>query len=145
MMAHIIKKGEKTVNMVDLQEFVKKNNRINECGAIYTFEGIVRGKEPGKTTTKMKLNTPHRENTQKELEKIINQTKDKFGVIQIAVVHYVGEFEVGDSLFLTAVAGSHRGETQKALNEIVERVKYELDFKKEEFTPGGTNIIMSGG
>lgn len=46
---------------------------------------------------------------------------------------------------MAVVAGSHRGETQKALNEIIERVKYELDFKKEEYTDGGTNIIMSGG
>jgi len=31
------------------------------------------------------------------------------------------------------------------LNEVIERVKYELDFKKEEHTEDGTNIIMSGG
>ena len=52
---------------------------------------------------------------------------------------------VGDSLFLAVVAGAHRQETQKALNAVVERVKYELDFKKEELTDDGTNIIMSGG
>ena len=29
--------------------------------------------------------------------------------------------------------------------EIIERVKYELDFKKEEEGSAGSNIIMSGG
>lgn len=99
MMAHIIEKGEKTVNIVDLQEFIKKNTRINECGAIFTFEGIVRGKEPGKITTKMELTTPDRENSEKELKEIINETRDKYGVIGIAVVHYVGEFKVGNPCF----------------------------------------------
>ena len=33
-------------------------------------------------------------------------------------------------MFLAAVAGPHRHETRAALEEIVERVKYELDFKK---------------
>lgn len=48
-------------------------------------------------------------------------------------------------MFLAAVAGPHRHETRAALEEIVERVKYELDFKKEEQGSAGTNIIMSGG
>ena len=56
-----------------------------------------------------------------------------------------GSFKPGDQLFLTVVAGAHRHETKAALNDIIERVKYELDFKKEEHTDNGTNIIMSGG
>lgn len=144
-MAHIIEKGNKTFNIADLQESLKKNSRINECGAIFTFEGIVRGKEPGKNVKKIKLTTPDPEISKKELETIINETKNKYGIIDLAIVHYVGEFTVGETLFLAAAAGSHREETQKALKEVIERVKYELDFKKEEHTPDGTNIIMSGG
>jgi molybdopterin synthase catalytic subunit len=32
-----------------------------------------------------------------------------------------------------------------ALEEIIERVKFELEFKKQEEGSAGTNIIMSGG
>lgn len=145
MMAHIINKGEKTLNINDLHQSLKRNRKIDECGAIFTFEGIVRGKEPGKNVTKIKLTNPHPESSEKELKTIITETKNKYRVTDIAVVHYVGEFSVGETLFLAAVAGSHREETQKALQEVIERVKYELDFKKEEYTRGGTNIIMSGG
>ncbi len=145
MMANIIMKNAKETKIQDLMEEVKKNPRIGECGAIYSFEGIVRGIEKGKIIEKMNLTTPHREEAEKELEEIIKDIKDKHDVIDMAVVHYIGEFQVGDPLFLVVVAGAHRGETREALNEIVERVKYEIDFKKEEFTDGGTNIIMSGG
>jgi molybdopterin synthase catalytic subunit len=145
MTANIIMKKDKVIKIQDLAEEVKKNPKIGECGAIFSFEGIVRGVEKGKITEKMNLTTPHKEVSEKELQGIIKDIKNKYNVIDIRVVHYIGEFQVGDSLFLVVVAGAHRGETREALNEVIERVKYEIDFKKEEFTDGGTNIIMSGG
>ncbi|HTX60795.1 MAG TPA: molybdenum cofactor biosynthesis protein MoaE [Methanobacterium sp.] len=145
MIARIVYKDEVDCSICKLQDTVKENSNIKRCGAIYSFEGIVRGLEPSKVTRKMVLSTPDKDKCEKELEEIITDIIDKTGVIDVAVVHYLGEFEIGDSLFLAVVAGPHRQETQKALNEVVERVKYELDFKKEEFTEDGTNIIMSGG
>jgi molybdopterin synthase catalytic subunit len=145
IMAKILDKGEEDYDTGKLRELIRINEQINECGAIYSFEGIVRGVEPGKVTKKIKLSTADKKSCQADLEEILNQIKDKYGIITIAVVHYLGDFLVGESLFMAMVAGAHRQETQKALNEVVERVKYELDFKKEEKTDEGTNIIMSGG
>ena len=71
MMAYILVKDEKFYDICDLIQHVKKTPQIAECGAIYSFEGIVRGKEPGKTTQKMKLSTPLKDKCQKELEEII--------------------------------------------------------------------------
>ena len=145
MITNILNKGKGNYSLCKLQQSVKKNNRISECGAIYSFEGFVRGVDTGKVTRKMILTTPDKDRCEKELEEIMEDVKDKYGVIDIAVVHFLGEFQVGEPLFLAVVAGAHRQETQKALSEVVERVKYELDFKKEEQTDDGTNIIMSGG
>lgn len=145
MFARILDKDHKKYTIPQLMDMVKENRNIDSCGALYSFEGIVRGVETSKVTHKMVLSTPHKEESQKELLEIIKDIMEHNGVVDIAVVHYLGEFEVGDSLFLAVVAGAHRQETQKALNEVVERVKYELDFKKEEITDDGTNIIMSGG
>ncbi len=145
MTVRIIEKNAETINICDLMDSVKKNPRIKECGAIFTFEGIVRGKEINKNTTKMDLTTPDLKATEKELLDIVKDIQDKHGVVEIAVVHYIGKFSPGDPLFLTVVAGPHRHETKAALNDVIERVKYELDFKKEEHTDNGTNIIMSGG
>jgi molybdopterin synthase catalytic subunit len=145
IMAKIINKEDKKCPISKLHEFIKNQEKINEVGAIYSFEGIVRGVEPGKTTLKMKLTTTDQEICEKELESILKDIKEEHSVTAIAVAHFIGEFTVGESLFLAVVAGAHRQETQKALNQVVERVKYELDFKKEEQTEEGTNIIMSGG
>ncbi len=141
----IIEKGTETINICDLMKSVKNHPEINECGAIFSFEGIVRGKEPDKNVVKMDLTTPDLLETENELKDIVSDIKNKHGVFEVAVVHYIGKFIPGDPLFLAVVAGAHRQETKAALNDVIERVKYELDFKKEEHTDSGTNIIMSGG
>ena len=65
-----------------------------------------------------------------EIEKIVENAKIKYNVHEISVVHYIGEFYTGDMLFLVAVLGAHRGETLDALKEVIETVKYDVEFKK---------------
>lgn len=141
----IIKKDEEKVTISDLILAVKKNPHIDRCGAVFTFEGIVRGEENDIKVKQLNLSTPDIAKTEKELKEIINEITNKFGVTEIAAVHYIGEFYTGDSLLLVVVAGGHRSQSLDALKETIERIKFDLDFKKEELTESGTNIIMSGG
>ena len=80
-----------------------------------------------------------------EIEKIVENAKIKYNVHEISVIHYIGEFYTGDMLFLVAVLGAHRGETLEALKEVIETVKYEVEFKKEEISKEGTKTILAGG
>jgi molybdopterin synthase catalytic subunit len=43
------------------------------------------------------------------------------------------------------VLGAHRNESLKALTEIIEKVKYDVEFKKEEISKQGKRIILAGG
>ena len=67
MTIKIVEKTAETINICDLIDSVKTNPRIIECGAIFSFEGIVRGKEVNKNTTKMDLTTPDLKETENEL------------------------------------------------------------------------------
>lgn len=87
---------------------------------------------------KLILTTPDKAKTQEEIEKIVENAKIKYNVHEISVVHYIGEFYTGDMLFLVAVLGAHRGETLDALKEVIETVKYDVEFKKEEISEEGT-------
>lgn len=145
MIVRIIENKEDKVTICDLIENIKKSSKVDYSGAIFTFEGIVRGKEENMNLKKLILTTPDKEKTQKAIEKIIENTKAKYNVFEISVIHYVGEFYTGDSLFLIAVLGNHRRETLDAMNEVIDLVKYELDFKKEEISDNGTQTIMAGG
>ncbi|WP_409199432.1 molybdenum cofactor biosynthesis protein MoaE [Methanobrevibacter sp. DSM 116169] len=145
MVIRIIEKDEDYVKIADLIEEAKKNNRIDEAGAIFTFEGIVRGEEDNNKIKKLTLTTPDIDKSLKEIHEIVESVKTKFGVFDVSVIHYVGEFYTGDSLFLVCVLGNHRGETLDALTDVIERVKFDIDFKKEEISDNETKIIMSGG
>lgn len=145
MTIKLVKQAEDQISINQLLDEMKKIPEIRECGAIFAFEGLVRGEEGDLTTHTLNLTTKDHDKTQTELEKLVEDVKDKHQVKEVAVVHYLGKFQPGDPLFLVAVAGAHRQETRAALNEVIERVKYELEFQKEEETNRGNQIIMSGG
>nr|WP_225370723.1 molybdenum cofactor biosynthesis protein MoaE [Methanobrevibacter arboriphilus] len=69
------------------------------------------------------------------MKKIAESVKIKYGVYGVAIVHFIGEFYTGDPLFLTAVLGPHRNETLDALKEVIERTKFDVDFKKKKRYP----------
>jgi len=145
MVVKVIEGKEDKITMADLLSDLKKNNKVDYCGAIFSFEGIVRGKEENMDLEKLILTTPDKEKTKKEIEKIVENAKIKFNVTEISVVHYIGEFYTGDSLFLVAVLGGHRGESLDALKEVIEKVKFDVEFKKEEISKQGTKTILAGG
>ena len=145
MVVRIIESKEDKVITADLIAELKKSNKVDYSGAIFTFEGIVRGKEENMNLKKLILTTPDKNKTQSEIEKIVENAKIKYNVHEISVVHYIGEFYTGDLLFLVAVLGAHRGETLDALKEVIETVKYEVEFKKEEISEEGTKTILAGG
>ena len=145
MVVKVIEAKEDKVTIPDLLNDIKKNTKIDYCGAIFTFEGIVRGKEENMDLEKLILTTPDKETTKKEIEAIVENAKIKFNVAEISVVHYIGEFYTGDSLFLVAVLGGHRNETLDALKEVIEKVKFDVEFKKEEISKQGTKTILAGG
>lgn len=145
MLVKIIENNDETYEIGDLVAEIKKDKKIDYSGAIFTFEGFVRGKEENMNLKKLILTTPNKEKALDDIKKIINEVTIKFGVYNISLVHYIGEFYTGDSLFLVCVLGPHRNETMDALKEVIERVKFDVDFKKEEISDNGTKIIMAGG
>jgi len=145
MIVKIVEKDDEYYKIADLVELLKKSNKIDESGAIFTFEGFVRGNEEGLIVDKLILTTPDKEKTENELKLISESVKSKFKVFEVAIVHFIGEFYTGDTLFLVAVLGPHRNETLDALKDVIERTKFDLEFKKEEISNTGTKIIMAGG
>ncbi len=145
MTVRIIEAKEDKISTSDLVDDLKKSRKIDYSGAIYTFEGFVRGKEENMDLEKLVLTLPDKEKAIAEIESIIETVKIKYNVFEISVVHYIGEFYTGDSLFLVAVLGAHRNESLKALTEVIEKVKYDVEFQKEEISKQGKRIILAGG
>ena len=85
MVVKVIEGKEDKVTILDLLENIKKDTKIDYCGAIFTFEGIVRGKEENMDLEKLILTTPDKETTQKEIEAIVENAKIKYNVAEISV------------------------------------------------------------
>ncbi|MCC7553936.1 MAG: molybdenum cofactor biosynthesis protein MoaE [Methanobacteriaceae archaeon] len=145
MVIKIINKGEELITMDELISEIKKTKQVDEAGAIFTFEGIVRGEENNEKIKKLILSVSDSEKALSEISSIAESVKQKFGVFEVSIVHYIGEFYTGDSLFLVCILGNHRKESLDALTDVIERVKFDIDFKKEEIYEDKTKIIMSGG
>ncbi|WP_405306946.1 molybdenum cofactor biosynthesis protein MoaE [Methanobrevibacter sp.] len=145
MVVQVIKAKDDKITTADLIADLKKSNKIDYSGVIFTFEGMVRGKDENMHLEKLILSTPDVEKTVEEIGKIVDNTKIKYNVHEISVVHYIGEFYTGDTLFLVAVLGSHRNETLEALKETIENVKFNVEFKKEEISKEGRKTILAGG
>ena len=71
MVVRVIEAKEDKVTTADLIADLKKNSKIDYSGAIFTFEGIVRGKEENMNLEKFILSTPDKQKTQEEIEKIV--------------------------------------------------------------------------
>ena len=145
MVVRVIEAKEDKITTADLIADIKKSTKVDYSGAIFTFEGFVRGKEENMNLEKLILTTPDKQKTQEDIEKIVENAKIKYNVYEISVVHYIGEFYTGDPLFLVAVLGGHRAETLDALKEVIEKVKFDVEFKKEEISKEGTKTILAGG
>ena len=145
MVVRVIEAKEDKITTADLIADIKKSTKVDYSGAIFTFEGFVRGKEENMNLEKLILTTPDKQKTQEDIEKIVENAKIKYNVYEISVVHYIGEFYTGDPLFLVAVLGGHRAETLDALKEVIEKVKFDVEFKKEEISQEGTKTILAGG
>lgn len=61
MLIKIIEKDDEYYKIGDLVDSLKKSRKVDESGAIFTFEGFVRGKEENLEVNKLILTTPNRE------------------------------------------------------------------------------------
>ena len=118
-------------NTSSLIDEVKRSS--NEIGAIAVFIGVVRGVSYGERVLRLEYEA-HEVLAEKVMEKIIEESKDKYGIIDAIVEHKIGSVGVGEDVMKIVVASRHRRECFKALMEIVDRVKHEVPIWKKEVT-----------
>ena len=119
--------GENMTTIHDLIEEVKSNPRIDRAGMIICHNGIVRGfSRDGKEVSKLSVKADR-----KVLEKIIDETGKKPGIVDVKVHINEGELGVGDDVLLVVVAGDIRDNTFPVLIELVGNIKKSV-LEKED-------------
>ena len=111
-----------------------------KIGAVASFIGLVRDLNEGADVAAMTLEH-YPGMTEKALEAIVAQAKQRWDVYDVLVIHRVGELEPTDQIVLVVVAGAHRGEAFAACEFVMDYLKTEAPFWKKESTPDGDRWV----
>ena len=110
-------------------------------GAVAAFIGTVRDVNAGSGVTTMTLEH-YPGMTEKALEAIIAEARGRWDLLELLVIHRVGELAPTDQIVLVAVTSAHRGEAFAACAWLVDEVKRRLPvWKLQKFSDGSQEWV----
>ncbi len=107
-----------------------------QFGATSVFVGTMRDFNEGDEVKGMFLEY-YPGMTEKQLEKIAAQAMRQWPVLDVLLIHRVGEIFPDDPIVLVAVWSSHRGDAFDASRYIMEALKTQAPFWKKEILQSG--------
>ena len=104
-------------------------------GAVVTFVGAVRNHHEGRPVTGLSYSAY--EPMADAVCAAIKAEAERRWPVRVAVVHRLGELEIGDAAVAIAAAGAHRDEAFAACRHMIEEVKRRVPiWKRERFADG---------
>ena len=116
-------------------------------GAVCSFVGTVRGEDApsaadANTCKVLSMELEHYPGmTEKAIESMIDEAHQRFDLYGARVIHRVGLLQPGDQIVMVAVTSSHRGESFKACEFLMDYLKTQAPFWKKERTPEGAQWV----
>ena len=111
-----------------------------KVGAVASFVGIVRDLNDGDAVASLSLEH-YPGMTEKALEDIVAQAKQRWDIYDALVVHRVGTLQPLDQIVLVVVTSAHRGESFSACEFLMDYLKTRAPFWKKEVTPQGSRWV----
>ena len=108
-----------------------------EAGAVVCFVGAVRDHDHGRPVTHLEYEA--HPDAQRVLEVVADEIAAAHPVHALAVVHRVGELQVGEAALVVAVSASHRGEAFAAAQVLVDEVKHRIPVWKHQYFTDGSD------
>lgn len=100
-----------------------------DVGGVVVFWGIVRDREEGKPIAALEY-TAHREMAEHQFRKLVEETKRRWPLRRLRVVHRLGVVPVGEASLLVRVEAAHRGEAFAAAQFIIDELKEKVPIWK---------------
>ena len=108
----------------------------DQDGATLLFLGIVRDHADGRPVQGMRYDA-YVEMAESVLREIALEAAARLGTDRLAVVHRVGDLEVGEVSVAIAASSPHRAESFDASRYVIEEIKKRLPvWKKEHYSDG---------
>ena len=122
------------------REIAALRGRDARVGAVASFVGTVREVNDDASVIAMTLEH-YPGMTEKALEEIVAQARERFDILDALFVHRVGELRPTDQIVLVAVTSAHRGDAFDACRYIMDYLKTRAPFWKKEQTPDGARRV----
>lgn len=120
------------IDHVALTESVRRPH----CGAVVTFLGTVRDLTGEQVTVALDYEA-YPGMAEKKLAEIEGDTRARWPVGELAIVHRLGRLDVGDVSVAVAVSCPHRAEAFAACKHAIDRLKELVPIWKREHGPAG--------
>lgn len=111
----------------------------SDVGAVASFIGLVRDM-PQNRLQKMTLEH-YPGMTEKSLGKIAETAQQRWKILDIAIIHRVGELKPADQIVLVSVVSAHRKAAFAACEFIMDYLKTDAPFWKKETNEQGENWV----
>ncbi len=109
-------------------------------GSIITFLGTTRLFNEGRKVLYLEYES-YPEMAVKELEKVRQEIRERWGISDVAIAHRLGRLEIEDISMIVAVGSPHRKEGFQAAAYVVDRVKESVPIWKKEYFEGGSHWV----
>lgn len=127
---------------IDTLDLMRRVRRDSD-GAVLLFTGVVRNHNEGRPVERLEYEA-YAEMATAVLQRIVEEVGDRDEVGEIAVVHRVGELEIGEASVAIAVAAPHRDAAYRASRDVIERLKREVPIWKHERYADGDEAWVEG-
>lgn len=109
-------------------------------GAVASFVGTVRDVNDGDRVGTLTLEH-YPGMTEKSIAQIVDEAIGRWDLIDVTVIHRVGELRPAERIVLVAVSSAHRGEAFAACEFVMDYLKTRAPFWKKEVTPNGDRWV----
>lgn len=136
----MIELTKETIDYTALTEAV----RSHQAGAVVLFLGTVREMTDGRQTTALDYDA-YPEMAEAKMAELEAETREKWPVIEVGVVHRIGHLDLGEISVAVAVSSPHRPDAFEAGRHLIDRLKEIVPiWKKENFSDGTTEWVHPG-
>jgi len=118
--------------------------RRPSCGAVALFLGTVRDLTGDQVTVALDYEA-YPEMAEKTLAQVEQETRERWPVGELCLVHRLGHLDVGEVSVAVAVSCPHRAEAFEACRYAIDRLKQIVPvWKKENWADGRTEWVHPG-
>jgi molybdopterin synthase catalytic subunit len=122
-------------------EALKTQLAADSAGACVTFEGWVRDHNDGAAVRALEYEA-HQGIAEKEGERILQEARERFDILDVRCEHRVGKLEIGDCAVWVGVSAAHRGAAFDACRYVIDETKARVPiWKKEHYADGATGWV----